>query len=198
MKTGEVADRLGVSTQTVRNWKEEWREYLSPHLLNSGSGQPLIFYERDVRVLATVAACKEQQFTTEDIKRVLEDEANWVDVPPLPSPAEEAARASVQLVPLSEYRREIRALTDERDRLAEERDKARQKLEEAQGRIEELKETVGKLTGELETRRAMTEKDESDTKSLTEEIIKLNRQIAVLEFKLELQGANNDKGDQES
>ena len=120
MKTGEVATRLRVSSQTVRNWKDEWAKFLSPRLADSARGIALMFSDKDVRVLATVAACKIQQFTTEQIRAVLENDDNLVEIPPIPSKAEQEARAKVELIPLSVYHRERQVLITERDRIIEE------------------------------------------------------------------------------
>jgi DNA-binding transcriptional MerR regulator len=176
MKTGEVAARVGVSRSTIRNWKDEFAEFLSPHLSKSGKGTILIYNDRDVRVLATIGHCREQRFTDEEIRNVLEDDANLVDMPPLPSKAELAAREKVQLVPVSEYRREIMALTEERDRITAERDEA---LEQ----VAALREEVGFLKGRLKREENETGEDQR----LIDEIVKLNREIARLELMLEME-----------
>jgi DNA-binding transcriptional MerR regulator len=184
MKTGEVAERLGVSRQTVRNWKDEWAKYLSPGLSNSAKGVPLVFSDRDVMVLATVAACKEQQFSNEEIRAVLDKgDEHLVNIPPMPSPAEQAARAKVQLIPVSEYRREIMTLTAERDRLIGERDKYERLYRDTVDQMGELKQQLGVLQGELDSR----QRDDEEVKALHEEIVKLNREIAKLEVLLEME-----------
>jgi DNA-binding transcriptional MerR regulator len=186
MKTGEVAARIGVARQTVRNWKDEFAEYLSPHLSKSGKGTVLIYNDHDVRVLATIAHCKDQRFTPDEIRHVLDDDDNLVDIPPLPSKEEAAARQRVKLVPLSEVQRAITTLETERDRIIAEREAERkeyqQQLAEANQQIQQLSEQVGLLTGELKQRR----ESEQKTDELQAEIVKLNREVARLELLLEM------------
>ena len=187
MKTGEVATRLFLSKQTVRNWAKEWIDYLSPGLAHTARGVPLIFTDRDVQVLATVAACKDQNFTVEEIKAVLENDEHLVDLPPMPSKSEQAARQKIQLIPYSQHRAEIQNLSEQLEDVITKRDEYEQKLSEAQNTIADLREQLGQAKGELKSALSGEAKEDAYIETMQAEIIKLNREVARLELLLELE-----------
>jgi DNA-binding transcriptional MerR regulator len=189
MKTGEVAARLNVTAQTVRNWKDKYADFVSPHLGQTGKGGTLFFNDKDVRVLATIAECKQQRFTHEEILKVLERGQNLVEIPPLPSDEEIKARAQVQLVPVSEYLRvmdRVLGLEQERDRLITERDEAEARARERQEAIERLQKELGLLQGQLKERNREEGREDNQLTEAQAEIIRLNREIARMELQLEM------------
>ena len=67
----QVADRLGLSGTTIRNYSRLWSDYLSPSA-NPQAGQPRIYSEDDIAVITTIAALRENQATTDQIRAALD------------------------------------------------------------------------------------------------------------------------------
>ena len=67
----QVGDSLNLSSTTIRNYSRQWSDYLSP-AANPPTGQPRIYSEDDLAVIATVAALREGQATTGQIRAALD------------------------------------------------------------------------------------------------------------------------------
>ena len=68
----QLADRLGLSGTTIRNYSRAWSDYLSPSA-NPQAGQPRIYTEDDIAVITTIAALRENQVTTGQIRAALDE-----------------------------------------------------------------------------------------------------------------------------
>ena len=164
MKTGEVAKRIGVSENSVRNWANEFGEEFLSKLGRGGNRRTRRFDEEDVLVLATIADRRKIGLTYDNIRDLLRDEQRVEEVPPLPDPDEEDARHRVQLVPLPELqkwqfqvehlRSELQRIAElhqaELDRMGKERDTAITDLSDATKRIAELEREAGILQGRIQ------------------------------------------------
>lgn len=155
LKTGDIARRINVHENTVRNWTDEYRAYMSPGAL----GAKRKFSEADLRILATVADMREKGITPADIAAALGEGKRIAELPPEPSPAEEQARQEVRLVPLANVERalnevvrletELAKITQERDIAIERRDRDVTTYNE---RINALEREIGEMRGKLAER----------------------------------------------
>lgn len=67
----QVADQLGLSGTTIRNYGRQWSDYLSPSA-NPEAGQARLYTEGDLAVLTTIAALRENQATTAQVRAALD------------------------------------------------------------------------------------------------------------------------------
>lgn len=155
MKIGEVARRLGVTTDIARYAANSYGDHMSASAGGQIKGAKRQFSERDCQVIATVLKMREQGLAPEQIATALKT-ANLEPCPDLPSPAEEAARESVALVAQPEYDRALDKLAGlQQDLIAAkaERDKALQTWQADTNRLNDkvadLEHQLGKAEGEL-------------------------------------------------
>lgn len=155
MKIGEVARRLGVTTDIVRYAATSFSHHLSASAGGQAKGTTRQFDDRDCRVLATILKMRDQGLNAEQIDQALHT-ADLEPCPELPSAAEQAARESIGLVAQPEYARAL-------DRIGElQQDLETAKIERAQAletwqtdvtrlndRIATLEHELGKAEGEL-------------------------------------------------
>lgn len=139
MQSGEIADLLGKSKNTIINWTRDFGDFLSHEAGGKPKGSRREFTEADLFVLATIKEQYEIGLTTEEVERVLKRNYRVTRLPEKPDPAIEAAKDRIELVPTQEVTRwmdqvkslEIQlnqALTlhrEEVQRIANERDEAR-------------------------------------------------------------------------
>jgi len=163
MKTGEVARRIDVSDNSVRNWTKAFGDFLSKSG-RGGNNRTRRYDEEDVITLATIAELRNMGLTFDAVRTSLESGKRVDSVPPLPNLEEDAARKSVELVPLLELqqwqfqvehlRNELQRVAElhssELDRIAGERDTALSAAREAAERIAELEREAGILQGRIE------------------------------------------------
>lgn len=153
MKTGELAERLGIHPNTIRVWCKSYAAYLSRGAAGRASGVNRDLSERDCLVLATVADMRADGLPHEAIVASLENGNLVTALPDIPAPEETAARERVELIPVAELKRaldQIRTLENERDRVIAERDAAMLDAKEAGRRIVELEREIGRLQGRFE------------------------------------------------
>lgn len=67
----QLADRLGLSGTTIRNYSRLWSDYLSPSA-NPEAGQARLYTEDDIAVIMTIAALRDNQATTDQIRAALD------------------------------------------------------------------------------------------------------------------------------
>ena len=67
----QVAGQLGLSGTTIRNYSRLWSDYLSP-AANPEVGQARLYTEDDIAVITTIAALRENQATTDQIRAALD------------------------------------------------------------------------------------------------------------------------------
>ena len=66
MKINEVAQRVGISVQTVRNWGELYARYLS-EAATPQPGQTRFYIDDDVRVLGAIRQLKSEGLSDDDL-----------------------------------------------------------------------------------------------------------------------------------
>jgi DNA-binding transcriptional MerR regulator len=154
MKTNQLARRLGVSPNTIRNWADEFSEFLSESLTSRSSGTRRIFSDRDSLILATIADLRAKGLTQDQIIEALQKEKLVEALPGAATPEEEDAQKSIALVPVAELHRaldQIKVMSGEIERLTHERDRAaaarEDTVEQYSKQIAELREQLGRARG---------------------------------------------------
>lgn len=135
-KTGDVARRISIHPNTVRNYADKFSEFMS----DTATSSKRKFTHEDILVLATIAEFRERGQEWHDIETALRNGQRVETVPALPSVAEETARQAMALVPKTEADR----LRDDLARITRERDNLLIRLENimstaSQERVETLK-----------------------------------------------------------
>ena len=130
----QVADSLNLSSTTIRNYSRLWSDYLSPSA-NPQAGQGRIYTEDDLAVMATIAALRDSQATTDQIRAALDagqrlepmrppeadqhaDRAGQAD-PADPGQASAAAAAAAAATAIDIYRDRVTTLEARADALAD-------------------------------------------------------------------------------
>lgn len=152
-KAGDIAKRLDIHPNTVRNWSDEYTRFLSGGAVGKAPGTRRRYNDQDALVLATIASLRNQGLKPAQIVEALENGRLVETLPPLPTAEEEAARASIELVAMPEYTRvldQLRSAELEKQRIITERDSAYLARDKANERIAELQHEIGQLQGRLE------------------------------------------------
>lgn len=152
MKTGELSERLAVSSPTIRTWCEIYKDFLADRASDTARGATRVFSEHDSLVLATIARLRSQGLTHEQIKQALQQGKLIEAVPALSSPEEKQTRQSISLVPISELSRaldQVKVMQAEIERVIGERDKAFLNADDANQRIAQLSQELGHAKGVL-------------------------------------------------
>lgn len=165
-KPHELAQVLGIGVSTIRLWAlREYGDYLSPAAAGGG-GRARVFGDIDARVIAFIAASKQQGLHTHEIHtalgRMKADE--WRDLPAMPPMS--ASVQGVDVIPreaadtaLSTQRaaliREITVLTDRVQSLERELSTAREERADLQVELTAAREQLGELRGQLSERLPM-------------------------------------------
>jgi len=87
---GQVADHLNIADTTVRMWGRDFADYLSDSA-NPPKGNPRIYTDGDVAILATIAALRARQVEFSDIRQQLNDGVLIEPLEPLETPLESPA-----------------------------------------------------------------------------------------------------------
>lgn len=165
----QVADRLNLSSTTIRIYSHKWADYLSPSA-NPEAGQPRLYSDEDIAVLTTIAALRDNQGTADQIRAALDAGERLEPVrPPVEEPpADQAARAGDG--PTVEARAAVAAAESAiaiyRDRVnqLEARNEAlADRLIEAERRMADEKAARAAAEKELEIMRALYEAATSPT-----------------------------------
>ena len=92
---GQVADRLGVTYPTVRNWSARYASHLSDNA-NPPTGTERRYNERDVNVLAYVGQCVADKMRHDDIEEQLQSTSfgDVLEVENATEPPESIARSN--------------------------------------------------------------------------------------------------------
>lgn len=169
MKTGKVADMLGVDQKTVLNWTDrpEFQPLFSSEARGLGRSVGRDYNETEVIILNTIRTERQKNTTWEEILRLINDGVRDTDLPPsallVDSPAPlvqygkmQQLQAQVDLLERqnTDLRDEIRQLRDENRALQQVRNTElervlKQKEEEAVRREGELREQIGELKAML-------------------------------------------------
>jgi DNA-binding transcriptional MerR regulator len=170
-RTKELADWLGLSEVTVRQWTTgEWKDYLSP-TAHGGNGRRRYFSDQDARIVALIFTLKEQGESRDGIHAALKrlQTEGWVDLPDMP-PAppnlgpismipREAAETAVstqraallrEIAMLQERVENLEtSLAKERELLDQERKRADERVEAERQKTQELREVMQKELTDL-------------------------------------------------
>jgi len=164
MKTHELAKWLGLSPNTVRVWtRGEFKTYLSPSA-QGGDGRYRNFEEHDARIVAFIAALKQQNTPAREIHMALTQlqSRNWEDLPPMPAAPPDAG--PVAMIPREAAERAIDtqksalmrqiAVMEERVedltlQLEQEREQHQLERRQLQTELVEARENLGELRGQL-------------------------------------------------
>ena len=158
----QVADNLNLSSTTIRNYSRLWSDYLSP-AANPQAGQPRLYSEDDLAVIATIAALRDNQATTDQIRAALDEGQRLEPVRPLederaaradqaaadPGQASAAAAAAAASTAIDIYRDRVNQLEARADQLAD--------------RLIEAEKRAAAAEKELEVMRALYEAATSPT-----------------------------------
>jgi len=171
--TRHVCTLFQVSSETVRTWAEEFKDYLSVHA-NPGTGRHRQFTEEDMTVLSLVSQMKRDNMTFADVHVSLKSGQRG-NSPVLPASevqalvvGEREAQLSSQIQKLQEI---IVQLEQERDTLLP----IREENIRLKARLEMGEESAHKRIQELVTQ----------LEKAQEEIKQLNREIGKLEARME-------------
>lgn len=149
MKTSDLAKRLKVHPNTVRNYADEYARFLSAGAISVKRA----FTQDDALIIATIAHLRNQGIKTELVKQQLEAGYRVDTLPTAATPEEETARESIALVALPEYSRVLDLLKERENELARvvaERDKAQTDSAGLNNRIADLQLEIGTMRGRLE------------------------------------------------
>lgn len=147
----EVAEWLGVTTSTIRNWDSRFRQWIEAEPGVKGDSTPKIYTENDLVVFATIHRLLGDNLTFRQVRERLDDEIAQTTIEPSARrPAVESDEATTALatvrerqlaraiqerdVELAEVAGEMKAVKDERERLAAEVDRLNQALIDAEKR----------------------------------------------------------------
>lgn len=148
MTTGQLADRLKVSRETIRNYASEFADYLSPEAVGVAANAKRRYSDKDALTLATIARLRANGQNYESIRGALDNGQLLEALPPVPSEAEKEARENVALVVRPEYERvldRVGQLEGELENLRAERDRA---IATWQGDVTRLNERIAILERE--------------------------------------------------
>jgi DNA-binding transcriptional MerR regulator len=146
---GDVAGGLGVGAQTVRDWCEEFKEFLSP-TATPPKGQVRTFSESDLAVLALVARMRSDMTGYDLIKQALgQGERGEL-------PQSEEASASTALVIRQQYEQRLSIIQQEMaDREGELR-ATKEERDYLRGHVQQVTERAVRAETELEIFRRST------------------------------------------
>jgi len=112
MQVKEIANRLDVSSATVRNWTREFSQYLTKEAAPP-PGKPRQYSQGDLELLAAVAHYKSQGLTYGQIHESLKAGAHLeadIPIPEAPPPKEETSLVPLAL--LQDYVIQVERLHD--------------------------------------------------------------------------------------
>lgn len=164
-KAGTIAARLGVHADTVRDWADLFEEFFSDGA-RRGAGVRRTFTLGDEMTLNTICELRKQNVEFEEIRARLGSGERIEVLPAVNEPV--PPESAIELYG---------------------------KIKTLEAIIEQKDEVIDQLRIELEAARQRSEQAMERAHSLhPQEIIALNRKIAVLEYQLEqLQGKHDDK-----
>lgn len=152
----QVADSLNLSSTTIRNYSRLWADHLSPSA-NPQAGQGRIYTEDDLAVMATIAALRDSQATTDQIRAALDAGQRLEPVRPLQEepPAGDAdqaatgqaaaAAAAAASTAIEIYRDRVNVLERRADQLADRLIEAEKRAAAAESAIEVNRDRVSQL-----------------------------------------------------
>lgn len=178
-KPGDIATALGVSISSIRNWTDqpEFQEFLSDLAKREGAyanAKQREYTQQDLFVMNTIARQKTRFNNWNDIANYLREGKLDTELPP--------SAALVQPMTVAEGFADAIMLRQQIDMLAK-------SLSEAEDEVNFLRQRID------EVREAEQERSRGREDKLRDEIIELNRQLARLEFRIEMLQEKNDEDD---
>ena len=138
-----VATIFHVSTETIRNWSDEFSRYLS-FMANPGKGRTRTFSDDDMTVLSLIAEMKGKGSTFEEIHVAL-GQGQRGDLPDLEVDevkaiisGDQERRLNLEIEYLKRSLQDAAARAQDRDRLNEENIRLKVQLEATHERVEQL------------------------------------------------------------
>jgi len=181
MKTGKVAKAFGIDRKTVSNWTDtpQFQKFFSPEARGIDRTQR-DYLEPDLLVINTIRAMRNKNMRWDEIAAYLESGERERELP-----------ASAMLVettaPIAQYGRIIELQTA--------LESTEEQVEVLQEEVEHLREALQKRVDSV--REQEREKATEREQQLLNEIIKLNREMARLEVRMEMmQKEKRDSADE--
>ena len=153
--TGQAAEMLGVTNETIRIWSREFDRHLSPGA-NPVKGRHRTFTRTDIEVLALVADLKNEGLRLEDIHANLESGQRGifpevVEDSPLSGMNAQIALQTIrnletQLVEANQELEDLRTVRDENIRLQNTVSMSREQIDKLENRIEALTTKIEELS----------------------------------------------------
>jgi DNA-binding transcriptional MerR regulator len=171
MQPKELAQLLGVTSNTIRRWCDEFHRYLSP-TASPPKGKPRILAPHDQRVLHYVAGARDSGNPIETIQARLDamQDNDWADLPDVPvewgqrnetvaAPVaarvtHDAAQIAALQRDLAHTQQQLQVATERADQLQMELDSLRDEKDADQAKIHALELDLAKVQGEVQTLRA--------------------------------------------
>lgn len=157
MRTGDLAKWIGFNESTVRLWTVEYGQYLSP---SAQEGQRRRFTDHDQRVLALVAALKDDGRTGDEIHAALKSlqADGWKDLPPMPAAPPDMG--PIGMIPTStaderaqkissRYQLQVIYLEETVERLESELTREKHQRADLQAQLTTARESLGEMRGRL-------------------------------------------------
>jgi DNA-binding transcriptional MerR regulator len=144
MRTGKVADMLGVDQKTITNWtdRSEFQRFYSREALGQGRTMTRDYSEQDVVVLNTIRSERQKNTDWETIAKLLDEGMRDTDLPPSALLVESSA-------PVVQYGK-LQALVAERDAAIERAERAEAQNAELQNEIRRLNREIGKMEAQVD------------------------------------------------
>jgi DNA-binding transcriptional MerR regulator len=204
MTPSQLADLLGVASNTIRRWSKVYADFLTPTARPQG-GKTRRFSRFDQRVLYFVAALRESPENVDDQQviarlKALQDD-NWRSLPELPEEFADIDDPGVLEVVSTEQRaRELATvefLQRENVRLAELNDQLQGDLQLAQEREKEAQQKVAELVEQMASlrlsERAERDKLQAQLHAAQLELKAAGGEVARLEGQLQQYGLGREK-----
>lgn len=170
-----VSTLFGVTVETIRNWSETFRSYLSP-TANPGKNRPRLFTVSDMEVFSLIAQMRNDAMGFEDIHASLSNGLRG-DPPELPPDEVEALVTGEHEKRLS---LEIQYLQKALAKVQQERDEALGKVDQ----LLQLEKDSIKLQAELEYTKRLVGNSEQRVLELSEQLEKAQLEIKHLSEKV--------------
>lgn len=158
MKTGKVADMLGVDQKTILNWSDrpELQKFFSPDALGQGRSIGRDYAEQEIIVLNTIRTERRKNTAWRDIARLLEEGVRDTELPPSallvdsPAPLVQYGKMQQLQARVESLEAQVEQLQEEKRFLQQQKDTEVERiLRESSQREGELREQIGELKAML-------------------------------------------------
>jgi len=165
MKTSQVANFLGVSDNTIRNYSKEFSEFLSKSA-NPDKYAERYFTDLDVEVLGVIVGWKKQGYTYGQIRDKLEKGHHFM----ADQRIDRGGSNQQALMIIEQYQRQIDVLTN----LVMEQSKSLERqIDRLQQQLNEAHQEIGKLKAQLEAGLHPSTAEMSELSALIREVREL-------------------------